>query len=288
MNTKYVLVTPVRDEEKHILGTIQSMANQTLKPQEWIVVDDGSKDGTGAILDEAAQKHPWIRVVHRKDRGFRKAGGGVVDAFYAGYDTIQTADWEFIVKLDGDLIFAPDYFEKCFQYFKQEPKLGISGGVIEHDLSGARTVEENPGFHVRGATKIYRRNCWESIGGLWRAPGWDTIDEVKANMLGWKTYAFVDLHLLHQRFTGTEEGLLRDRIKHGVACYVSGYHPLFVLVKCLSRLPQKPYVLGSAGILWGFVKSYWIRPPRPKDKSYIAYVRLQQLRRLCGMQTIWR
>lgn len=288
MNPKYVIITPVRDEEKHIQGTIQSMCNQTFRPAEWVIVDDGSTDGTGDILDRAAAQNPWIRVVHRKNRGFRKAGGGVVEAFYAGYDTLEHADREFIVKLDGDLIFDADYFEKCFAYFRQDPKLGISGGEIQHDLADGLKVEENPRFHVRGATKIYKRDCWEAIGGLWRAPGWDTIDEVKANMLGWKTYAFTDLRLLHQRFTGTEEGLLRDRIKHGVACYVSGYHPLFVVAKCLSRLTQKPYFIGSAAILWGFVKSYWTHPPRPQDRSYVNYIRAQQLRRLCGMETIWR
>jgi glycosyltransferase involved in cell wall biosynthesis len=288
IDVKYVVITPVRDEEKHIEGTIMSACDQTVRPAEWVIVDDGSTDRTGQILDRAAEQHPWIHVVHRKNRGFRKAGGGVVEAFYAGYDTLRHQDWEFIVKLDGDLIFAPDYFEKCFAYFRQEPRLGISGGEIQHDLSGALTVEENPRFHVRGATKIYRRACWEEIGGLWHAPGWDTIDEVKANMLGWKTYAFTDLRLLHQRFTGTEEGLLRDRVKHGVACYVSRYHPLFVVAKCLSRLTQKPYFIGSAAILWGFLKSHWTQPPRPEDRSYVAYIRTQQLRRLVGMETIWR
>lgn len=288
MNPNYVIITPVRDEEKHIEATIQSVCDQTARPAEWIIVDDGSTDGTGKILDRAAEQNPWIRVVHRQNRGFRKAGGGVVEAFYAGYDTLQERNWNYIVKLDGDLIFAPDYFEKCFEYFRWEPTLGISGGEIQHDLSEGLTVEENPRFHVRGATKIYRRACWEAIGGLWRAPGWDTIDEVKANMLGWKTYAFTDLRLLHQRFTGTEEGLLRDRVKHGVACYVSRYHPLFVVAKCLTRLKQKPYFIGSAAILWGFTKSHWTHPPRPEDRSYVAYIRTQQLRRLVGMETIWR
>jgi poly-beta-1,6-N-acetyl-D-glucosamine synthase len=149
-------------------------------------------------------------------------------------------------------------------------------------------LEENPRFHVRGATKIYRRACWEAIGGLWPAPGWDTIDEVKANMLGWKTYSFADLHLLHHRFTGSEDGLLRDRVKHGMVCYISGYHPLFVAASCLHRITQKPYVIGSAAILYGFLKAHLTHPPRLEDRSYVTYIRGQQLRRLVGMQTIWR
>ena len=186
-----------------------------------MIVDDGSTDRTGDILDRYAAQYPWIRVIHRTNRGFRKSGGGVMEAFYDGYNALQCKDWDFIVKLDGDLSFPPEYFEKCFEYFDTDSELGIGGGEIHHDVSGTMKVEENPRFHVRGATKIYSKPCWEAIGGLWPAPGWDTIDEVKASMLGWKTYAFSDLNLLHHRFTGSEEGLLRDQgeARNGMLCF---------------------------------------------------------------------
>jgi poly-beta-1,6-N-acetyl-D-glucosamine synthase len=286
--TLYVIITPVRDEEEHIGATIESVRRQTLLPAEWVIVDDGSSDRTGEIIDRYAAQYSWIRVLHRKNRGFRKSGGGVMEAFYDGHNTLRCNDWDFIVKLDGDLSFAPEYFEKCFDYFRKDPDLGIGGGEIHHSVVGMAKLEENPRFHVRGATKVYRRTCWEAIGGLWPAPGWDTIDEVKANMSGWRTYSFADLHLLHHRLTGSAEGLLRDRVKHGVACYASGYHPLFVAVSCLRRVTQKPYVSGSLAIAYGFLKAYWTHPPRLEDRSYIAYIRGQQLKRLCGMQTIWR
>jgi poly-beta-1,6-N-acetyl-D-glucosamine synthase len=285
---RYVIITPVRDEEKFIESTIEAVRRQTLQPAEWVIVNDGSTDRTGELLDRAAVTLPWIRVVHRTNRGFRKAGGGVMEAFYDGYGTLQCKDWDFLVKLDGDLSFAPEYFEKCFEYFRGDPKLGIGGGEIHHDVVGTLKLEENPRFHVRGATKIYRRACWEAIDGLWRDSGWDTIDEVKANMLGWKTYSFADLRLLHHRFTGSEDGLLRDRVKHGKVCYTSGYHPLFVVASCARRLTQRPYVLGSAAILYGFLKSHFNHTPRLEDKSYVAYIRGQQLKRLFGMQSIWR
>ena len=286
--SRYVIVTPIRDEEKFIEATIASVQAQTIPPAEWVIVDDGSTDRTGEIIDRYVGQFPWIRVVHRENRGFRKSGGGVVEAFYDGYMALQCRDWDFIVKLDGDLSLQPTYFEKCFAHFESDPKLGIGGGDIYHELGGVQKVEANPKFHVRGATKIYKRACWEAIGGLWRAPGWDTIDEVKANMLGWKTYSFGELKIAHHRLTGTAEGLLRDRIKHGVACYVSGYSPLFVVASCVSRLAKKPYVAGSAAIAYGFLKGYWNRTPRVNDKQLIKYVRSQQLRRLCGLKTIWR
>jgi poly-beta-1,6-N-acetyl-D-glucosamine synthase len=285
---RYVIITPVRDEEKFVEATIRSVACQTNPPSEWVIVDDGSTDSTGKILDQHAAEFPWIRVVHRPNRGYRKSGGGVIEAFYAGYNALRCDDWEFIVKLDGDLTFSPDYFEQCFEHFSKQPKLGIGGGEIYHSLGGDLKLEANPRFHVRGATKIYRRSCWEGIGGLWMAPGWDTIDEVKANMMGWKTYSFPELSLLHHRFTGSAEGLLRDRVKHGLACYVSGYHPLFVAAKCVSRLAQKPYLIGAAAIFYGFLKGYLTRTPRVSDLRMIDYLRNQQLRRLVGLETIWK
>lgn len=288
MNPKYVIITPARDEERHIEGTLESVCSQTTLPDEWVIVDDGSNDRTGEIIDRYAAKFLWIQAVHRQDRGFRKSGGGVMEAFYDGYNKLQSREWEFIVKLDGDLSFPPEYFEKCFEHFGEDPKLGIGGGEIHHSVSGQLKLEVNPRFHVRGATKIYRRSCWEAIEGLWPAAGWDTIDEVKANMLGWKTCSFPELRLLHHRFTGTEEGLVRDRMKHGVACYVSGYHPLYVAASCVYRLRQRPYVIGSAAIMYGFLKAFFTRPPRLEDRSYLSYIRGQQLRRLCGMESIWR
>ena len=286
--TRYVIITPARDEEQHIEATIESVMGQTLRPAEWVIVDDGSTDRTSEILDQYAAQLPWIRLVHRPNRGFRKSGGGVVEAFYEGYDSLQCDAWDFIVKLDGDLSFSPDYFQRCFEHFREQPRLGIGGGDIYHNLDGELRLEANPKFHVRGATKIYRRPCWEDIGGLWLGPGWDTIDEVKANMLGWKTTTFEDLHLVHHRVTGFADGLLRDRVKHGLACYISGYHPIFVMASCLYRLFRKPYICASLAIFLGFLKGYFTRTPRVTDKQLIRYLRMQQLRRLCGLETIWK
>lgn len=286
--TRYVVISPVRDEEGFITNTLECAIRQTVLPAEWVIVDDGSSDGTPAILDRYAAQYPWIRIIHRPNRGFRKSGGGVMEAFYDGYNALQCTDWEFVVKLDGDLSFTPEYFERCFEHFRNEPKLGIGGGEVYHDIEGQLKLESNPIFHVRGATKIYRKACWEAIGGLWKAAGWDTIDEVKANMLGWKTYSFTELPLEHHRVTGMADGLVRDRVKHGQVCYVSGYHPLFVMASCMYRIAKRPYLIGSAAILYGYLKACLSHPPRVEDPSYVAYIRDQQMKRLLGQQTIWK
>jgi len=284
---KYVVLTPVRDEEQYLRSTIECMLRQTILPQEWIIINDGSTDGTGKIIDEYASRYPWISAVHRENRGFRKSGGGVVEAFDDGYKTLRSRNWDFIIKLDGDLSFEPDYFEKCFQHFERNPKLGVGGGVICHVFNGEKKVEECPAFHVRGATKIYSRACWEAIGGYWPAPGWDTMDEVKANMLGWSTFSFNDLQLTHHRLTGTADGAWAGLVKNGRANYVCAYHPLFMLGKCLRRALHQPRIIGSVALFYGFITGYLKRIPQVDDRAAIRYLRRQQMNRLCGRESIW-
>ncbi len=288
MQARYVVISAVRDEEPFLPSTIECMAHQTIVPAEWMIVDDGSTDNTGNIIDKYALKYPWIRGVHRKDRGFRKAGGGVVEAFNDGYEGLKTSNWNFIVKLDGDLSFEVDYFERCFRKFSEEPKLGVGGGVICHNVNGVKQFEQGPAFHVRGATKIYRKACWDAIGGFWPAPGWDTMDEVKANMLGWTTRSFPDLHLMHHRATGTAEGIWSGVVKNGRANYICGYHPLFMVGKCIRRFALKPRVLGSVALMYGFLSGYVKRIPKVNDPLAIQYLRHQQMNRLFGRESIWR
>lgn len=291
MNTKhkYIVITPVRDEALYIERTLESVSRQTILPSQWIIVDDGSVDGTGEILDIHAAQAGWIKVIHRENRGFRAAGGGVMEAFYAGYSVLNDEDWDFIVKLDGDLSFSPDYFEQCFKIFDAEQELGIGGGTICRLENGQLKVdsEGDPQFHVRGATKIYRRACWEKINPLVKASGWDTIDEVKANLHGWTTRTFADLNLVQHKPTGGAEGFWRDRFKNGRANYITGYHPIFMLAKCVKRALRKPFILESIALLAGFCTGYLKGIPQVKDVEAIRYLRQQQIRFLLRQPGIY-
>lgn len=283
----YVVITPARNEGRGIEETIVRMASQSVLPSQWVIVNDGSQDETAEIIEEYSRKYCWITVVHRPDRGFRSPGGGVVEAFMDGYRRLAPRDWEYIVKFDADLSTDPDYFERCLARFRVEPKLGVGGGTVYH-LAGEEIVTEpNPVFHVRGATKIYRRACWNALGGLLAAPGWDTLDEVKANMLGWQTRTFADVRVLQRRPTGSNDGVWRDSVKNGRADYICGYHPFFMFAKCLKRLFQKPYAIDSLGHIYGFVAAYWQGISQVNDPALICYLRRQQLRRIFGMKTIW-
>lgn len=288
MHSKYVVVTPVRDEEAYLRRTIESIVAQTVRPEEYIVVNDGSKDKTAEIIDEYANQYGWIRGVHRQDRGFRKTGGGIIEAFYAGFDTLRCNDWEFMAKLDGDLSFDNDYFERCFEHFRLDCRLGIGGGTLYYFKNGRRVLEQCPRFHVRGGLKIYRRACWNVLGGLWVGPSTDTVDEVKAQMLGWDTRSFPELLVHHHRPTGAAYGQWGSMVKNGCGDYVCGYHPLFEIAKCFYRLPRKPYVIGSVAHFYGFAKGYVKQVARIQDQELIRYLRQQQLQRLWGQETIWR
>jgi len=287
--SSYIIITPARNEGQYLPKTIEAVAAQTIRPRQWIIINDGSTDHTGPIIDAAARRYPWIKAAHRRDRGFRKAGGGVIEAFYEGFELIGEGPWDYLVKLDGDLSFDRCYVASSMQHFAADPKLGIGGGTVCSAVKGVLTEESkgDPAFHVRGASKIYRRACWETIGGLIKAPGWDTLDEVKANMLGWKTYRFPALKLTHYRYTGDADGVWNNWVKNGRANYVTGYHPVFMVLKCMKRLVEKPYGMAALGLLSGFVGGYLKDVPRVDDRRLIAYLRRQQINRLLFRASLW-
>jgi glycosyltransferase involved in cell wall biosynthesis len=285
---KYVIVSPIRDEETYIEETIRCVLRQTMLPAEWIIVDDGSRDATGAIIDRYASRHAVIKALHRRDRGQRVPGTGVMEAFYDGYHSLSSADWDFIVKLDGDVGLPDDYFEQCFARFREDPRLGMCGGVMYRIEDGVEKLESHPLLHVRGPIKLYRRPCWDAIGGLIKAPGWDTVDEIQANRLGWKTRSFPDIKVIHYRPTGAAQGVWKDSVKNGRSDYISGYHPLFMAAKCAQRLFRRPFGAVGLGQAYGYVTGYLNGIPRVQDQGLIRYIRQQQMRRLLGLESIWK
>ena len=221
---RYVVISPVKNEAEFIGQTIESMIQQTIKPILWVIVNDGSQDETEAIVRKYVEDYRWIKLVIRPGSAVRKRGKGVVEAFYAGFDTLDQ-EYDFIVKLDGDVSFDPNYFESLLREFAANPQLGIAGGGLYEKPDGStwklNTVED----HVRGATKVYRRSCFEAIGGLSPSMGWDGIDEWKALSMGWKVHSFLNLKFMHYRYTGAATGYLKSLYEEGYAAYRIGYHP---------------------------------------------------------------
>lgn len=285
---EYAVITPARNEARYIERTIDSMLHQTVRPTKWVIVDDGSTDDTAQLAEQSIGGAGWIDVVSRPDRGHRSAGTGVIEAFRVGEGHIASIDWAYLVKLDADLEFEEDYFERCLAEFDHDPELGIAGGAV-YDVLGDRTIwEPHPAFHVRGATKIYRRACWEDIGGLIDGTGWDTIDELKANQLGWSTRTLRDIPIFQLRPSGRAAGTWSNWVKNGVAAYRSGYHPVFLAARAGRRLVQPPSVVAPMGLIWGYTTAWLRRIERHHDPELLSFVREQQRNRLLGRDSVWR
>lgn len=285
-----VIIAPVRDEADLIRLTLDSMVAQTVKPVEWIIVDDGSQDGTADIVREYAAKHPFIRLVQRPDRGFRKVGGGVVAAFKFGITQIEHQEYEYIAKLDGDMSFGPRYLECMFEQFAQEPKLAAVSGKVYREEEGKKIEEIIIDEHVAGQFKLYRRTAFEEIGGFVEEVLWDGIDVHTARMKGWTTKSFLhpDAILMHHRLMGSsDKNVYRGRLRWGRGIWFMGYHPLYALASGIFRMREKPFVIGGLLIIAGYLGAAIKRAPRydnPEFREHLHRWQLGQIKKLFSGQ----
>jgi glycosyltransferase involved in cell wall biosynthesis len=203
--SRYVVISPMKNEEKNVRATLESMIAQTMLPLEWVIVNDGSTDASAAIVAEYANVYPWIHLLDIEGLGRRLPehyGGHVVDLFYKGLRKVRSNDYEFIVKLDCDISFQKDFFAKVLQTFHESPTLGITSGISFIVKNGKLEEEKTAEKHTLGATKVYRRACFDAIGGLVPRMGWDGIDEIKARMTGWRALPIRSLIFVHHRPEG--------------------------------------------------------------------------------------
>jgi len=281
---KYAVISPVKDEAAFIEATICSMLEQTIRPAAWVIVNDGSRDATQSIVEKYTQEHSWIKLVNRQDSGIRQRGKGVVEAFYAGFNTLNES-YDFIVKLDGDVTFGPDYFESLFYKFSFDPLLGIAGGGLYEKPDGKTWSLYTTRNHVRGCTKVYRRECFEAIGGLMASMGWDGIDEWIALAKGWGVQSFLGLKIYHYRFTGAATGYLKSCIEQGYGAYRMGYHPLFMVARGIRRITDRPYLIGGAAMISAYFLAWFRKQELLADPSVVRYIRQSQMKMLAGMIT---
>lgn len=274
---RYAVVSPVKNEEAFIGHTVESVLSQRVKPLEWVIVDDGSRDRTPEIVEGYAGRHPWIRLL-RLPGSERVRGGHIVRLFYEGYAALKSADLAFVVKLDADLSFGPDFFERALDCMARNPGLGITSG-ISHVRSGEAFVEEKSAEgHTLGACKVYRVKCLEDIGGLVEAMGWDGIDEIKARMRGWEAWPVPGLKVIHLRPEGLARGLFRSGMERGRGSYFMGYHPAFFALRALKCLLRSP--LDGLGMAAGYAGSLLGRKERIDDAEFIKELRSSQMKRL--------
>lgn len=284
--SKYVIVSPVRNEANYIEKVIQSVVNQSVTPTEYIIVNDGSTDRTPEIIKKYVSQHDWIRCYERPQRK-HMPGAGVIEAFYTGFGKIRDNRWEYVVKLDGDLSFEKDYFESLLKEFDANPKLGMASGVTYQPINGKLVIDKMPEDHVRGAAKMYRRACFDQIGGIPKVLGWDTIDELKAQYAGWETRSYKNLVLVHYKPIGVKQtNIVKRELKAGERHYYLGYHPVFTILRDFYRMTQDPLIIAGALNMVGFVSAYIFRKERI-DRPLIKLLRKKQIERLTFRRKIW-
>jgi poly-beta-1,6-N-acetyl-D-glucosamine synthase len=276
----YVLVTPVRDEAATIGRTLDSVARQTIAPHEWVIVSDGSRDATNDIVASYAQRYPWIRLLERPPR-HQRSFAAVVQNTELGIRELSFRPYRYLGLLDADVTFRDDYFEQLMHRFEQNPRLGLAGGVVI-DVGSTKRLPRNR-IDVPGAAQFYRRECFESLGGLYAIPegGWDALACSMARRSGFETQLFVDLVVDHLKPRNVSQGgPIRRKWQLGVRDYAAGYHPLFELVKCIGRVTESPLLLASIAWWLGYCVAAGRRRPRILPPHVIAYVRQEQRDRL--------
>ena len=290
---RYCLITPCRDEALYARRTLDAVLGQTEAPALWVVVDDGSKDQTPALLAEYARRTPWMKVVRRADRGERKVGGGVIDAFYAGYETIEPGAFDYLCKLDLDLDLPPGYFAGLMDRMEREPRIGTCSGkpyffpkgtpddrVVFPLADTSRLVSERTGDENSvGMTKFYRTACFQQIGGFVREVMWDGIDGHRCRQSGWIAVSWDDpeLRFVHLRPMGTSHrSWWTGRVRHGFGQYFMGTGPVYMLASAVFRMSRPPLVVGGAGMAYGYFRSMVRRAPRYGDVEFRRFLRRYQ------------
>jgi glycosyltransferase involved in cell wall biosynthesis len=285
----YALVTPARNEARYIEQTIRSVVAQTVLPACWVIVSDGSTDGTDEIVERYARLHPWIRRIRldeHRDRSFAAKAG----AFNTGYALLRDVEYDLIGNLDADITFDCRYYELLTGKFRDMPELGVAGTPYVEDET--RPHEHSYAHrradltHVSGACQMFRRACFEEVGGYTpiRGGGIDWVAVTTARMKGWRTQTFVDAYCVHHRRMGTARGgPLSARFRHGQEDYYLGNHPAWQAVRAIFQMRSPPKVLGGAMLYAGYLYALATRAKRPIPDDLVAFHRKEQLERLASM-----
>jgi hypothetical protein len=278
---RYVLITPARNEQDFLEGTIQSVISQTLRPVRWVIVSDGSTDRTDDIVRLCAVKHDWVELVRMPERKERNFAGKVI-AFKAGLDRLKGLDFEVLGNLDADITFEPGYFEFLMGKFAENPRLGVGGtpfqeNGVQYDYRFT-SVE-----HVSGACQMFRKQCFEDIGGYTpiRGGGIDLVAVVSARMKGWETRSFLEKACEHHRKMGTAtQSKLAFFFRGGGRDYRLGVHPLWQTLRAVYQMGRKPLFVGGIGLFTGYFWAMITRMEKSVPKDFARFRQKEQLERL--------
>lgn len=270
---RYAVVTPVRNDEQHLRSLAQALEAQTVRPDQWVIADNGSSDGTPAVAKELASSSSWIAALEAGAQGDLMRGAPIVRAFHAGLERLD-GEPDVLVKLDADISFEPDYFERLLDEFAADPSLGIaSGSCYEQGTDGVWRQRHGTGAGVWGANRAYRWECLRSLLPLEERMGWDTLDLVKASIRGWETRV-IELPFRHHRPEGVRDGRRTQAwANQGRAAHYMGYRFSYLLARTAYRALRDPSALA---LLAGYASAQFRREPRCPDRALRSSVRRSQ------------
>jgi poly-beta-1,6-N-acetyl-D-glucosamine synthase len=275
---RLLLITPCRNEAEHLERTLASVAAQTRPPDLWLVIDDGSTDATPEILNRWLARLPFLELLSTRRWDAPDSDGLAVAAeavaFNRALDSAALGEFSHVGKLDADIELAPDYFQRLLDRSAVEADLGIVGGTLLEDHGRGWLPAGGPEHHVRGALKLYRRDCLEALGGgIEERLGWDTIDEVEARMRGYRTRTLPQPTARHLRPVATRGGILRGRARLGHAAFILRYSPWWVAAKSAQVALKRPYVLSGGAYFWGYLRAAaGDRQNRVEDPEFARFV----------------
>lgn len=281
-----LIVSPVRNEAAHIEGVARALAAQTRPPARWVVVDDNSSDGTGALIKRLATEIDFMHVVETPPNFTKKAAdrlavAAATRAFNFGLDSVDdVSGYTHIGKLDGDVELRPDYYERILTEFAADSSLGIAGGVILEQRHGEWQAAPSAREHVRGALKLYTAECFAAIGGVVEQLGWDGIDETLARMRGFTTRSFDHAEALHYRDTGSADGRLRGHVRWGEAHWILNHGTVWTVARAAKVARIRPRGASGLAYLYGYARAAARRVPRVEVDGYRGFVRAEQRRRM--------
>lgn len=278
---RYSIITPMRNEIRTIETTVKAVLAQTVMPVKWIILDDGSTDGSESVVAGYASRHPWIAHVKARDRGYDFVGQGVAELLNYGLNLMTSeAPVEFISKLDADLDFQPDYFERLLAQMRLLPKLGIISGHPYVMQGEQKSFERHSDFFPSGTARLYRVGALNEIGYFAESVGWDTIDILRMRMRGWLTRVDSTVPVHHMRPMGTRQGYVNGMVRDGHNNYLTGYTPSFLVLRALFNARYYPYLLRSACMIYGYFRAYLKGMPRTVTENEYAFHAKLQRRRL--------
>jgi poly-beta-1,6-N-acetyl-D-glucosamine synthase len=285
---KYVLISAARNEQAYIEKTIQSVIKQTISPQKWIIVSDGSTDDTDSIVKRYMEKYAFIELLTRtgdKNRNFGSKAMSVKKA----YEHIQNVEFNFVGNVDADISFDPDYYENMIDKFEQNPKLGIVGGTRYDRYPKGFVKIQCAKNSVGGPFQFFRKKCFDEIGGYRNLEygGIDAVAETTARMYDWEVKSYSEYSIYHYRITGlaNTRHILLTRFRDGTKLYLIGFHPIHILIKYISRIFNKPIFLGSLFLYSGYFWAAIRKIKKPVSAEFVKFLRAEQMRRLFNVNT---